>query len=272
VSFLRTSLVVLALASTSLLGCVSETIEADENIRSSEQPAVGRATITGTYYVARRDTRRCAAPACGGYFVSGVNQALTRCARGAYAEECYVSRLDFSQFGGRPEGEGRVQDAMGIDLDSSRVVLLGTMHPTILGLGTLRVQMAWIALKSQPISGTFYGTWNNGVVCVVAPCPSYDQQVLNRAQVVSFHGLDFGAVPPHDTDSAYTAPALNSSYGLIVAGENVVHDDAGPGGAGTVLHASQVFIPVTVLEGGRVNTLQPQPPRPPIIDTGSRSE
>ena len=266
--FLRTSLVALALASTSLLGCVyTEAIEADETAEteSSSQAIVPGLPIStdATYYVARRDTRRCAYPTCGGYFISAVNQSVTRCARGAYARECYVSRLDFSVFDGPAEASTIVPGAMGASLATARVVLLGTVHPALLGLGILRVQMAWIALDREVITGDFYGTRNNGIVCVAAPCPSYDQELLNRGSVLPFHGFDFSAVPAHAKDSTFTSPSLNSAYGLIVSGENVIREDAGPAGPATVLEASQVFIPLNIAEERRL-AIQPGPiqPRP----------
>ena len=271
-SFLRTSLYALVLASNSFLGCeVAETIETGENIgpmqaiEGARIPQQQRARIPlsrTTYYLARQDTRRCAFPTCGGVFVSAVNQTVTRCPQGTYEEECYVSTLDFSVFDGSIDSESTVKDALGPDLETTRVVLQGTMVPTVRGFDTLRVQMAWIALDSQRISGDFFGTHVNGIVCVVAPCPSYDQEVLNRGTVSSFHGFDFSDVPPHADDSTYTAPALRSPYGLIVAGDNIIDEDAGPGGEGIFLKASQVFIPVFMPEADR---------RPRSNPGGSRS-
>jgi len=70
---------------------------------------------TPGYFTARKDPRRCAAPACGGYFVREVNTAG--------AKESYVSGLDFSQasFGERtvrlveeaPEGELVLRGSIG---------------------------------------------------------------------------------------------------------------------------------------------------------------
>ncbi len=254
-SFLRTSLATVVLASTSFLGCQgTETIETNE-YGSSLRPVLGPRIppSPATYYLARADTRRCAFPMCGGIFVSAVNQTTTRCPQGTDEAECYISDVDFSMFEGPSDGESTVLDSMGLEFETTPVVLQGTMYPSILGFGTFRVQMAWIAKNALPITGSFYGTRFNGVVCVVAPCPSYDQELLNRGNVASFHGFDFTAVPPHGEDSTFTGPALYSPYGLIVAGENFIDDEAGPGGPGTFLKASQVFIPVMspVIEPGR---------------------
>jgi hypothetical protein len=263
VSFLRTSLVSLLFSSSSFLGCgFAEPIETGEIEASPAQLQVTREPHSATYYIGRVDTRRCAFPMCGGFFLSAVNQRQTRCPRGTLSDECYVSNLDFSRFDGSTESEAVIRDAMGFDLKTTRVVLRGTLQPAILGAGSLRVDMAWIATDTQEVWGTFYKTWVNGVVCVAAPCPSYDQEILNTGRDVSFHGFDFDAVPAHSSDGTYTVPALNSKYGLIVAGENEVVDNAGPAGQGIFLKASQVFIPVLV-KTRRIHPLpQPAPSLP----------
>src|SRR5687767_8551400 len=51
------------------------------------------------FYVARRDVRRCLAPACGGLWVERVNRSWTRCADGVYAASCYVGDFDRAALG-----------------------------------------------------------------------------------------------------------------------------------------------------------------------------
>lgn len=254
-SFLRTSLVQFAVASASLFGCVNtESLETadsadDTGVASGEQ--VSRLPPNSTYYIARLDMRRCAHPMCGGVFVSAVNQTLTRCPRGSWESECYISTIDFSTFAGSVKVVPAVRDAIGYDKQTTRAVFLGTIHPSLLGFGTLRVQMAWVAIDPEPITGRFFKARDNGIVCVAAPCPIYDQQLLNRGVDMAFHGIDFQDVEAHADDSRFTAPALRSPFGLIVSGENEVVEDAGPAGAATILRASQAFIPMVPL--GRID-------------------
>jgi hypothetical protein len=250
-----------------LLGCVNtESFDVGDSQESGEVSdeliVTTRLPPLSTYYIARLDVRRCAYPMCGGVFVSAVNQALTRCPRGTYERECYVSNVDFSMFAGPRKAIPTVQDAIGYDPGTTRVVFLGTVHPTLLGYGTLRVEMAWVATDAQPISGDFFVTHDSGIVCVAAPCPSYEQELLNRRDSMLFHGLDLSAVPAHADDSTFTSPALRSEYGLIVSGENEVVEVAGPAGQGVYLRASQAFIPV-LLAPGRIGTFEPVPPVPP---------
>ncbi|MBK9264584.1 MAG: hypothetical protein IPM54_32960 [Polyangiaceae bacterium] len=248
-SFLRTCLVTLALASASLFGCKStDSFETGNSVDVDDAPdgllQGTRLSTNSTYYIARHDTRRCAAPMCGGIFVSAVNQTTTRCPGGTWEEECYISSIDFSSFAGSTKVVPTVRDAIGYDSSTTRVVLLGTLHPTLLGFGTMRVQMAWVALDQKPITGSFFKARENGIVCVAAPCPSYDEELLNRGTITMFHGIDFRDVEPHADDSTFTGPALRSNYGLIVSGENYQVEDAGPAGDATYLLPSQVFLPM----------------------------
>lgn len=259
--FLRTSLVTLALASTLFAGCkLPQTNKSDQARGSLPGVQANPPAMVSTYFIARRDTRRCAFPTCGGVFVAAVNQAVTRCARGSYAKECYVPTLDYSSFEASVDAEPLVKGGLDINYETTRVVLLGTLQPTIQGLGTMRVQMAWIATEPHQITGEFFSAHVNGIVCIAAPCPSYDQELLNRGRVQPFHGFDLDAVPEHASDGTYTNPALQSNEGLVVAGENVIEEAAGPAGQGTFLKASQVFIPASVL--GRNVAPVDEPPQP----------
>ncbi len=241
-SFLRTTFVSMAIACVSFLGCMeAKPVLADNTSDEQQEIRLSRAS---TYYVARLDTRRCAYPRCGGIFVSAVNQTLTVCPRGVNESECYLSDIDFSALTKSPDVEGTVRDAIGHDVNTTRAVLQGTMRQGRMGYGTLVVQMAWVATDRLPIVGDFFRAWDNGVVCVAAPCPSWDQEYLNRGVTMSFHGLLLDDVPGHADDSTFTGPALLSEYGMIVAGNNVVVEDAGPAGEGIFLDASQVFFPV----------------------------
>ena len=53
--------------------------------------------------VTRVDTRKCAYPQCGGYFVKAVNVARTRCADGTLQKECHAVQLNTLALGWSPE-------------------------------------------------------------------------------------------------------------------------------------------------------------------------
>src|SRR3954452_13610286 len=76
-------------ASLSMLaGCAADTSsEADDDgselVDATEDAITGASSNFGYVIVTHRDMRKCAAPACGGYFVKRVNQAKTTCADGS---------------------------------------------------------------------------------------------------------------------------------------------------------------------------------------------
>jgi len=196
-----------------------------------------------TYYTARIDVRRCAFPRCGGVFVSAVNQDLTVCADGTVAPECYVAELDTS---GVSPARVNVRDAIGTRRETTRVVLFGDLGVGRTGLGSLFVRMAWIAPKSTRLRGDFFRVVNNGVVCVAAPCPSYDEEYLNFGVAMPIHGYLLTEAPGSTEDEEKAFMATVSTQGLLVAGTNVLVQDAGPAGPGIFVQASQYFLPLAM--------------------------
>ncbi|MDI3288894.1 DUF6748 domain-containing protein [Polyangium sp. 15x6] len=197
-----------------------------------------------TYYIARRDLRRCAYPSCGGFFISAVNQDKTVCADGTTAEECYVADIQFSSLLQLAGVEGTIREAIGVQRQSTRAVLFGDLFPGQSGLGSLSLRFAWVALENADLRGGFHRVWHNGVVCVAAPCPSFDQEHLNTGAVRTIHEIDLKEVPGNGRDDFDSGRALFSTLGMILTGQNVTIEDYGPAGDAIVLQATQGFLPV----------------------------
>ncbi|MDC0741417.1 DUF6748 domain-containing protein [Polyangium mundeleinium] len=249
------TLVAASLAITPLFaGCLgSDASEAPEATAEHE------ADISyATYYTARQDLRRCAYPLCGGIYVSAVNRDRTVCADGTVAEECYVADIKFSSLLQLAEVEGTIREAIGERRESTRAVLFGDLSPGQSGLGTLTLRFAWVALETAELRGEFHRVWHNGVVCVAAPCPSFDQEYLNDGIPRTIHEVELKEVPGIGRDDFDSGRALFSSLGMILAGQNVVIENYGPAGDATVLQATQGFLPVIMPSMRRV--------RPPVDD------
>ncbi len=69
---------------------------ADEGSLEELSPDEARA-LTDTFVAVRPDLRRCASPACGGFWVKWSNRATTVCADGRAASECYVASIDLTR-------------------------------------------------------------------------------------------------------------------------------------------------------------------------------
>ncbi|TKD12421.1 DUF6748 domain-containing protein [Polyangium fumosum] len=199
-----------------------------------------------TYYTARQDLRRCAYPLCGGIFVSAVNQDRTVCADGTLADECYVADIQFSSLLMLAGVDGTIREAIGEKRESTRAVLFGDLFPGQSGLGSLSLRFAWVALEPAELRGAFHRVWHNGVVCVAAPCPSFDQEHLNDGLPRTIHEVEFKEVPGNGRDDFDSGRALFSSLGMILTGQNVVLENYGPAGDATVLQATQAFLPVVL--------------------------
>lgn len=225
-------------------GCAGPELDPKQGLEE-DTAENAEAITTATYFTARADVRRCAAPACGGYFVAAVNQAQTECADGTLQSECYVSDLDLTWFRYNAFGQTALRDAIGARREDTRVVLFGDLDQGSNGFGTLIVRSAWIAPQRVAIVGDFYKTKFNNLVCVVAPCPSFDAETLNLDAVQQIHEVDLDETRGSERDEQEASRALFSRGGLIVAGKLAVVPDYGPAGAATVLEGSQFFLPVS---------------------------
>jgi hypothetical protein len=225
-------------------GCAGPELDPEQGLEE-DTAENAEAITTATYFTARSDVRRCAAPACGGYFVAAVNKAQTECSDGQLRDECYVADLDLSWFRYNAFGQNALRDAIGTRRDTTRVVLFGDLDVGSTGLGSLIVRSAWIAPQRAQIVGDFYKTKFNNLVCVVAPCPSFDAEELNVKTVQQIHEIDLDETRGTERDEQEAHRSIFSRSGLIVAGTFAVVPDYGPGGAATVLEGSQFFLPLS---------------------------
>jgi hypothetical protein len=202
-----------------------------DDAESSEEALTS--TGASTYYLLRRDTRRCVAPLCGGFWIHRVNRTDTRCADGTYAAECYVAELDLFP------AKLPITVLKGIRTAADRYVLRGTMRKKTFtswgALGSFRATEAWRAPAAGAPTGTFYRVDESDAVCEAAPCATLRERRLNAsggARLVA--AVDLAGAPGSANDQAETLASL-SAHGLVVAGTNVTAASA------TTLEASQYY-------------------------------
>jgi hypothetical protein len=187
---------------------------------SDELSAFGLSTVT-----LRRDTRRCAAPMCGGFFARDVNRSTS---------EQYVSGLDFSRSGLDAQTQQDVLD--GAD---GEVLVRGRLGPAESRFNTrpLIVLEAWRGLPGVAVrAGDPFYRVDRQAVCAAAPCRSWRATRLNVGTFGGFNEL---------TTSVAVTPLLDTPWLINEALTN------GALVAGTVrrvrttywiLDASQVFL------------------------------
>jgi hypothetical protein len=225
-------------------GCAGSELDPEQDL-DADAAETAEAVTTATYYTARADVRRCAEPMCGGFFVAAVNQAQTECADGTLSNECYVADLDLSAFRNNTLGQDALRDAIGTRRQDTRVVLFGDLVKGSTEYGTLTVRSAWISPQRVAYVGEFYKARFNNLVCVVAPCPSFDAETLNVNALQQIHEVALEEVRSPEREKQNASQALFSRTGVIVAGKLAVVPDYGRAGAATVLEGSQFFLPLS---------------------------
>lgn len=208
----------------------------------AETAAVISPSLFANHYIATRpDLRKCAFPACGGYYVKAVNRALTRCADGTLQKECHVATLNTKALpwsdADRIAFEKSFAPGQGL-VRGKLVALKGSS--TGIKADTLVIDQGWVAQADSKPLGVFYQLKNSGIVCITTPCPTITETTLNYPISQNIHGLDLTASGAKPAQVAAGFQAL-ASTGLLAAGGHKVI--TGPAGQGQQFVASQFYLP-----------------------------
>ena len=209
-----------------------DVLEADEAADSLAQ--------TSTYFVySRSDLRRCMWPICGGDYVKRVNRVSTKCADGAYAEDCYVSGVDLTAIGFSEADASKLTDGFG----SGLVILRGKIEQRKVNSWTvsyLVASEAWVGQAASKATGLFYNVTDNGLRCFAAPCKSIHEARINSSLDQEIANVDFAASGANSKQVSAANSALSTNDGVIVAGTN--YAVSGPGGKANALKASEFYL------------------------------
>jgi hypothetical protein len=184
---------------------------------------------SSTYYILRRDARRCASPLCGGFFIKRVNHPRTRCANGRMMAECYVAEVNW-----QTEAPG----------DLSTALVRGTLSErTFQGrgrFGILSVSETWQAAGNRWPHGDFYRAKDRGIRCITHPCMTHHESRLNTAFERNLAGVDLDQAEASDEAKSQAAAAMTENDGILVAGTH--RRVTGPAGAAQMLVATQFYL------------------------------
>jgi Kazal-type serine protease inhibitor domain len=194
-----------------------------------------RGADPASYLLLRRDVRRCAAPACGGFFVDPVNSDTLRCADGQRSEECYVADLDLSALGLSPAQEASLRSDPTTFLVQGELRSRGARST----LADLSVSEAWHGHADTTPGGQFLRARNDGIVCITTPCLSFSAELLNRQEpAFSVAEIDLSRVTQ---DTSAGLEQLNAPDGLLLAARRTTV--RGQGGSARGLRASEFYVP-----------------------------
>jgi len=222
-SVFRNSIAILFL-SLPLVGACTESPVEDELAGESaaDDGVAGKADSPNaleTFYTVRQDIRRCASPMCGGWFVSRVNHAKTRCNDGVLRDECYVWNFDTTALG----LTGRELDGFYMTLFAHNGIVRGdisTQNVVEHDVGLFTATEAWqgIAAAGAPGDGVWVEAYDNGTRCIQAPCNSITEDKLNSVLSADIANIDFAPSGATDGEMEKAWDALDGD-GLIVVGD-----------------------------------------------------
>lgn len=223
-------------------GCVAEADDAAPAADTGDEQDVTAGS--SQYFVARRDTRKCASPMCGGYFVARPNKATFACSDGGAQPECYVADLDLSPLAPTAAQAtgllGRVTATQG----EASVVFKGSLAkgPTAFGTtyGRLRVTDAFVAPAPAPLGGKLHRAYTAST-CPGKACTTLREHDVNTTATRALAYLDLSAAAGDDRAKNDALFGAYSPTGALVLGAN-----AGPASSRT-LSATTFF---TRLEPG----------------------
>lgn len=241
-----------SLTAVCLSGCAADAASEDETEEAVEQgeDALSAQSNFGYFIVTRRDTRKCASPMCGGWFVKRVNNETTVCADGSKAAECYVSAIQLTGIGLSANEEAAFRPAVE---DSKALVKARMYKKKAFGkvVGTLKANEGWLGATGSAADGSFYRVAANGIVCVTAPCPSTSAYVLNTndSYNVIKTNLENTSNPASQDALDRANAAIGTKEGILVAGGVALPKCLPNSNCGPFVSASEFYLRVTSTEG-----------------------
>lgn len=220
------------LAALPAAGCTTDEAPTEDELAGESEldGEAGKADAAGstfTFYTVEQDQRRCAAPLCGGYWVSRVNRTLTRCVDGRWAKRCYVAGADLSGTGFPDAQQSELRSQLGAGTSLVRGTIAARSYEGFGTLGELAVTEVWQGGSDNAAEGLFVKISDSGIRCITAPCfNTFHEAKVNSYLHADFSELDleWTGVTPEEQ-----ATAFQNIYedGLIVAGYRYFYYEQG---------------------------------------------
>ncbi|MGQ0508529.1 MAG: DUF6748 domain-containing protein [Myxococcaceae bacterium] len=215
------------MAVVGLVGCGTASVTGSDELGAKDSRLENGVSA---YHLVRKDVNRCAAPRCGGYWLTPLNVEG--------AEELYVTVLYFGRTKLGLEGNDALEAADGelIVRGATPVVAAGEAQRAA---RTFEVEEVYRGLPGVRVApGDFFAfTQFSGIQCITAPCPTLAAQQVNVERSDNFSDYQMSLNQAFLDESWLQFEAREQ--GAIVAG----HFTA-PGASENRLVVSQVFLPL----------------------------
>jgi hypothetical protein len=197
--------------------CTSDVIDelAGETAEDGEPTGKADADVAFTFFSATPDMRQCSFDArCGGFFVARPNRSTTTCGRGQTGARCYVDGIDWSGTAMPASVAASYEQRLRA---GEPMLLRGEIAPDPADRGSrLFVTEIWTAgSPTGVIDGVFVLIKDNGIRCIVAPCPNLGETRLNSTRAANIHEVDLES-------SGADAETIERAFNDMFAGDGVI--------------------------------------------------
>lgn len=210
-----TSRLLLAALALSTAACAGTEPESTvDDVTASDGTAV---------FAVRADTRKCAFPMCGGFFVSRVNKATTTCPTGPAAAECYVAELDLATMGATAAQQDELRGAIGASAQTVSALFRGKLGKKTFpsgAFGRLNVTQAFTAPAPAQLGGTVYKVSTTGGDCGPDACVSLRQNDVNTSTGRTIFHIAVEGAGGDDSQQNDALVAAYSPTSLLALGTN----------------------------------------------------
>jgi hypothetical protein len=187
----------------------------------------------------------------GGYFLSRLDGHLMTCFDGERRTACRTAAIDWSYSKLSEALQLQMQDAMDEGAGTAGVVAITRGHwipiaPNVRYLrdGVWVLAEAWVAEKGSSSAGEFVRVRDNGIRCVLAPCPHITEEQLYTRDTTDIDELDFSVSPFRDDQVDRVLAATYKDDGAIVAGKRYVVWGSAHSGLGRTVNAAYLRLGV----------------------------
>ena len=182
---------------------------------------------------------------CTRYELSRPNRTTIKCNDGQYASQCGVHAINWDKAGLTQTQITKVEAAIQREAQDPSIGV------QVLVKGTYEIHVDFLAFQATEVwlaqrqggndAGTFVRIFDNGIRCIKAPCPEFEEGRLNSSRQLATEGFDFGA-GISDALQARTYDATSKPDGVIVVGDRTMRNEVSF--SETLRTVNQVYLPV----------------------------
>jgi hypothetical protein len=219
------------------VGCGSDVNDDSLDIEREIDQSALVGVAGNNYYRVRRDTRTCAFPVCGGFWIHPLNHTLMTCQDGRRKSECYIEKIIKPQTLGARAAQADERLALPPEL-LARGIITSQYDPELGRVSVMRLTEVWhmVVRLGRPKMTTekYFSLVNSGLICADDPCFSIVEARLNSGVEKELSGI---AGSDALVKTAYSEMADGTS--IIVIGKN--EPSQGPWTTGKDVRISSIY-------------------------------